>query len=67
MPYMALSGGSTAVSSLTTLGDVITQIMNWFSTVLSTISGEPLLLLGIGIFVASAVIYLTYKALHGRG
>ena len=61
MTFVALSG-STAVSSLSTLGDVITQIMAWFSTVLGAISSEPLLLLGIGIFVASAAIFARSSA-----
>lgn len=57
----------TAVSSLTTLQDVVTAIIGMFATILARVSIEPLLLLGIGIFLVSAVIYLTYKALHGRG
>lgn len=56
-----------AVSSLATLKTVISDLLGMFSDILRTISEEPLLLLGIGIFVASAVIYLCYKALHGRG
>lgn len=59
--------GGTAVSSLTTLTTVIQAIIGFFTDVLSMVSKEPLLLLGIGIFMVSAVIYLTYKALHGRG
>lgn len=56
-----------AVSNLTTLTTVIQAIIGFFTDVLSMVSKEPLLLLGIGIFMVSAVIYLTYKALHGRG
>lgn len=62
---MALA--ETAVSNLTTLTSVIQAIIGFFTDVLSMVSKEPLLLLGIGIFMVSAVIYLTYKALHGRG
>lgn len=56
-----------AVSSLETLTTVVGDIIGMFTTVLATVSQEPLLLLGVGIFLVSAVIYLTYKALHGRG
>jgi len=56
-----------AVSSLGTLKTVVTDIIGMFTTILQTVSEEPLLLLGIGVFMVSAVIYLTYKALHGRG
>lgn len=57
----------TAVSSLTTLKQVVQDIIGMFADVLGRVSVEPLLLIGIGIFLVSAVIYLTYKALHGRG
>lgn len=56
-----------AATSLTTLTEVFNQFLSWITSMLGTISGEPLLLLGVAVFVAGAIIYLAYKALHGRG
>lgn len=58
---------AAATTSLTTLTEVFGQFMTWITTMLGTISGEPLLLLGVSAFVAAVIIRLAYKAMHGRG
>lgn len=53
--------------TLSTLTTVFEQILTWFTSFIQNISTNPLLLLGIAAMVASMVIRLAYKALHGRG
>lgn len=50
------------MSNLTT---VVSQIWSWITAGLSTITSEPILLLGLGIFVAGAVIGLVYRLIRG--
>lgn len=52
-------------TSLTTLSSIFTQIMSWVGNLVSTIAGEPLLLIPVGIFVVGAVIGLASR-LIGR-
>lgn len=47
------------------LSAVITQIMTWITDCLGTITGNPILLIGLGIFVAGAVIGLVYRLIRG--
>lgn len=54
-----------ASSGLTTLGTIFTQIMTWVGSLVTTIAGEPLLLIPVGIFVVGAVIGLASR-LIGR-
>lgn len=56
-----------AVTSMDGLTGAFTQFMTWIKEMLTAISAEPLLMIGIAIFVAGAVIGLAYRALHGRG
>lgn len=58
---------TTERMSLDALKTTITAFTEWFGEFLRFVANQPLLLIGVAIFVASAVIYLTYKALHGRG
>ncbi|MDE5564057.1 MAG: hypothetical protein K2I93_02785 [Oscillospiraceae bacterium] len=60
--YVPMAGESTAMTSL---GTVVTQMFTWVGNVVSTISGEPLLLLAVGIFCAGAAIGLAHR-LIGR-
>lgn len=55
----------TSDSSLTNLGTVFTQIGTWLSSIVSTITGSPILLIGLGIFVFGAVIGLAYRLIRG--
>lgn len=50
---------------MTNLTTVVTQIWSWITAGLSTITSEPILLLGLGIFVAGAVIGLVYRLIRG--
>lgn len=47
------------------LTTVVSQIWTWITAGLSTITGNPILLLGLGIFVAGAVIGLVYRLIRG--
>lgn len=47
------------------LTTVVSQIWTWITSGLSTITGNPILLLGLGIFVAGAVIGLVYRLIRG--
>lgn len=57
----------TATTSLTTLGEVFTQIVQWVISFLSLISSEPLLLVGLAIVVVGLVAGLAFKMIRGRG
>lgn len=47
------------------LSSVLTSIWGWITTGLTTITGSPILLIGLGIFVAGAVIGLVYRLIRG--
>ena len=51
--------------AITSLGEIFTQLMTWVSSLVTTISTQPLLLLPVGIFVVGAVIGLASR-LIGR-
>lgn len=53
------------VTGMETLGTVVTQVMTWMSSLVTTISSNGLLLLPVGIFVVGAVIGLASR-LIGR-
>lgn len=53
-------------TALTNLGTVFTQIMAWVTSGLSTITGNPILLVSLGIFVCGAVIGLVYRMIRGN-
>lgn len=68
--FFTLSAGETttiAQMNLDALKTTVQAFISWFGEFLAFVGNQPLLLIGVAIFVASAVIYLTYKALHGRG
>ena len=52
-------------SAMDNLSSVQTSIWGWITTGLSTITGNPILLIGLGIFVAGAVIGLVYRLIRG--
>lgn len=54
-----------AHTGLEALGTIFTQMMTWVSSLVTTISSSPLLLLPVGIFVVGAVIGLASR-LIGR-
>ena len=51
-------GESTGLEALVT---VFTQIMTWMTSLVSTITSQPLLLIPVGIFVVGAVIGLAKR------
>lgn len=57
-----MEGGSTGLEAL---GTIFTQIMTWMTSLVTTISSSPLLLIPVGIFVVGAVIGLASR-LIGR-
>lgn len=57
----------TASTTLTTLGEVFTQIVQWVISFLGLISSEPLLLVGLAIVVVGTVAGLAFKFIKGRG
>lgn len=59
---LAEGGGATPIQNL---GSVVSQIWTWISNGLATITGSPILLVGLGIFVAGAVIGLVYRLIRG--
>lgn len=54
-----------SATGLEALGTIFTQIMTWVGNLVTTIAGQPLLLLPVGIFVVGAVIGLSGR-LIGR-
>lgn len=56
----------TATTTLTTLGEVFTQIVQWMISFLSLISSEPLLLVGLAIVVVSMVAGVAFRVIRGR-
>lgn len=56
---------TAAGNGLEALGTIFTQVMSWVSSLVTTISSQPLLLLPVGIFCVGAVIGLAGR-LIGR-
>lgn len=52
-------------TALDNLGSVLTTVWSWITNGLSTITGNPILLIGLGIFVAGAIIGLVYRLIRG--
>lgn len=61
MPVLA----ATTSNDLTNLGTVFTQVTSWLSSIVTTITSSPILLVGLGIFVTGAVIGLAYRLIRG--
>ena len=53
MLFTALAEGPTPMENL---GTVVSQVWSWITSGLNTITGSPILLIGLGIFTAGAVI-----------
>lgn len=61
MPIFATTTGG----DLSNLGTVFTQMTTWLGNIVGTITGSPILLVGLGIFVTGAVIGLAYRLIRG--
>lgn len=55
----------TEGADLSNLGVVFTQITSWVTSIVSTITASPILLVGLGIFVVGAIIGLAYRLIRG--
>lgn len=56
-----------AETGLNALSTAFTAIMGWISSFITTIVSTPLLLVGLALMVASAIVTIAYKAVKGRG
>lgn len=56
---------NATAGDLSNLGTVFTQVTNWLGNIVGTITGSPILLVGLGIFVTGAVIGLAYRLIRG--
>lgn len=65
MGIMLLS--ATPVTSLTTLGTVFTQIVQWVIDFVGMIASEPLLLIGLAVAVVSTIVGIAFRAIRGKG
>ena len=54
-----------ADAGITNLGTLFTSITGWMSSIVSTITSSPILMVGLGIFVTGAVIGLAYRLIRG--
>lgn len=61
MPVLTL----TADTGMTNLGTLFTTITGWITSIVSTITSSPVLMLTLGIFVVGAVIGLAYRLIRG--
>lgn len=62
---MALLAEISTSTPMQNLGSTVSQIWTWITGGLATITGNPILLIGLGIFVAGAVIGLVYRLIRG--
>lgn len=63
--FLLLEDVPAVSNGMESLGTIFTQIMTWVTNLVTTIAGQPLLLLPVGIFVVGAVIGLAGR-LIGR-
>lgn len=54
-----------ASTGLENLATVFTQVTSWMGSIVTTITGNPIYLLGLGIWVTGAVIGLGYRLIRG--
>ena len=55
----------TVASPMDNLGDAFEAVTGWVGDIVSTIGGSPILLIGLALFVCSAVVGIGYKLIHG--
>lgn len=58
---------SSPATSITTLGTVFQQIIQWLIDLVGMISSEPLLLVGLALVLAGAIFGLAFKVIRGKG
>ena len=62
---MVVLAASTADQGLTNLGTLFTTFTGWMTSIVSTITSSPILMLTLGVFVVGAVIGLAYRLIRG--
>lgn len=62
---MPITQTADVVANLDGLATVFTQLNTWISSLVTTIAGNSLLLVSVGIFVCGAVIALAYRLIRG--
>lgn len=73
VPMMASAASTVPIpltadvnAGLTTLGTTFSQILDWLIEIMQdVIFSNPVLLIGLGIFVAGAIIALIYRMIRG--
>lgn len=56
---------NAADQGMTNLGTLFSEITGWVTSIVSTITSSPVLMLGLGIFIVGAVIGLAYRLIRG--
>lgn len=62
---MVVLAASATDQGLTNLGTLFTQFTSWMTSIVSTITSSPILMLTLGVFVVGAVIGLAYRLIRG--
>lgn len=65
MPYALMPLNAAEAGDLTNLGVVFSQLGDWIIEMLGTITGAPILLIGLGIAVTGGVIGLGHRLIRG--
>lgn len=65
MPIVFRTLSAQADQGMSNLGTLFTQITTWISSIVTTITSSPVLMLTLGIFVVGAVIGLAYRLIRG--
>lgn len=52
-------------AGMTTLGTTFTQLLEWVTEMLGVVFSNPVLVIGLAIFVVGAVIALVYRMVRG--
>lgn len=54
-----------AATPMENLSSAFTAVTGWVGDIVNTIAGSPILLIGLALFVTSAVVGIGYKLIHG--
>lgn len=60
-----MTGTEGVLTGVEALGTVFTQVTTWMGTMADTITGEPVYLIGVGIFVVGSAIGLVRRLIMG--
>lgn len=56
---------ATPAEGMTNLGTTFSQILSWVTDMLGVIFSNPVLMIGLAIFIVGAVIALVYRMVRG--